>query len=63
MASGDISLLRTIAESLENICEKGYRHLSNYFEPISQIILNIESIAHNGQIMENASHYLLRGYF
>lgn len=62
LTNGDVLLLKMVAKSLESICEKGYKYLSNYFEPLTQIILNIENVAHhNGQVIESALNYLLKG--
>lgn len=61
LVSDSVQLLKTIAEALENICDKGYKHLNGYFEPISDLILRLENAQTEGQTMESASHHLLRG--
>lgn len=52
--------LKTVSESLENICEKGYPQLRPYFEPIVHIVFELEKATIFGQAVENASHHLLR---
>lgn len=50
-----------MAEAIENIFEKGFSLLREYFEPIICLIFGMEKAPNLGQSMENASHHLLRG--
>ncbi len=55
------SLLRTLAESLECLCEKGHQHLHAYFDPLLQMSQQVEAGSIRGQEAEEASLCLLRG--
>lgn len=53
--------LKTVAEAIENIFEKGFHQLRQYFDSLLQLLAELEKVPNLGQSMENASHHLLRG--
>jgi len=54
-------LTGALAESLENICGKGYRHLHQYFDPLLQIVHRVKTAPIRASEKERASLCLLRG--